>query len=51
LKDLHRALRNRYSTLFIIAPSLIVPEELRRDMIVYELPMPDGAEVERTSWA
>jgi AAA+ superfamily predicted ATPase len=48
LKDLHRALRNRYSTLFIIAPSLVVPEDLRRDMIVYELPMPDGTEVEQT---
>ncbi len=47
LKDLHRALRNRYSTLFIIAPSLVVPEELRRDMIVYELPLPDATEVER----
>ena len=48
LKDLHRALRNRYCTLFIIAPVLIVPEELRRDMIVYELPMPDASELERT---
>ncbi len=48
LKDVHRALRNRYSTLFIIAPTLVVPDELRRDMMVYELPMPDGDEVERT---
>src|SRR4030042_2763983 len=48
LKDLHRSLRNRYSTLFIIAPVLMVPEELRRDMIVYELPMPDAMELERT---
>ena len=48
LKDLHRSLRNRYSTLFIIAPVLVVPEELRRDMIVYELPMPDATELERT---
>jgi ATP-dependent 26S proteasome regulatory subunit len=47
LKDLHRSLRNRYSTLFIIAPVLVVPDELRRDMIVYELPMPDAMEVER----
>lgn len=47
LKDVHRALRNRYSTLFIIAPVLVVPEELRRDMVVYELPMPDATEVER----
>jgi AAA+ superfamily predicted ATPase len=47
LKDLHRSLRNRYSTLFIVAPVLVVPEELRRDMIVYELPMPDANEVER----
>jgi SpoVK/Ycf46/Vps4 family AAA+-type ATPase len=48
LKDLHRSLRNRYCTLFIIAPFLVVPEELRRDMIVYELPMPDATEVDRT---
>jgi ATP-dependent 26S proteasome regulatory subunit len=48
LKDVHRSLRNRYATLFIIAPILVVPEELRRDMIIYELPLPDGAEVERT---
>ncbi|MEW6376788.1 MAG: AAA family ATPase, partial [Thermodesulfobacteriota bacterium] len=48
LKDLHRSLKNRYSTLFIIAPTLVVPEELHRDMIVYELPMPDPSEVERT---
>jgi len=48
LKELHRALRNRYSTLFIIAPSLVVPEELRREMIVYELPLPDATELERT---
>jgi AAA+ superfamily predicted ATPase len=48
LKDLHRSLRNRYSTLFILAPTLFVPEELHRDMIVYELPMPDTSEVERT---
>ncbi len=41
LKDLHRALRNRYATLFIVAPVLVVPEELKRDMVVYELPMPD----------
>lgn len=47
LKDVHRALRNRYTTLFIIAPVLIVPEELRRDMVVYELSMPDTAELER----
>ncbi len=47
LKDVHRALRNRYSTVFIVAPVLIVPEELRRDMIIYELPMPDASEVER----
>ncbi len=46
LKDVHRALRNRYSTLFIVAPTLIVPEELLRDMTIYELPMPDTQEVE-----
>src|SRR4030043_1766135 len=48
LKDLHRSLRNRYATLFILAPVLVVPEELKRDMVVYELPMPDAIEVERT---
>jgi SpoVK/Ycf46/Vps4 family AAA+-type ATPase len=48
LKDVHRSFRNRYATLFILAPVLILTEELRRDMIVYELPMPDGVEVERT---
>jgi len=48
LKDLHRSLRNRYATLFIVAPVLVVPEELKRDMVVYELPMPDAMEVERT---
>ena len=48
LKDLHRSLRNRYATLFIVAPSLVIPEELKRDMVVYELPMPDAMEVERT---
>jgi ATP-dependent 26S proteasome regulatory subunit len=47
IKDVHRSIRNRYSTLFIIAPYLVVPEELRRDMTVYELPMPDANEVER----
>jgi SpoVK/Ycf46/Vps4 family AAA+-type ATPase len=47
LKDLHRALRNRYATLFIVAPVLVVPEELKRDMVVYELPMPDATEVEQ----
>ncbi|MDI7261930.1 MAG: AAA family ATPase [Thermodesulfobacteriota bacterium] len=47
MKEVHRALRNRYATLFIIAPVLFVPEELRRDMIIYELPMPDAVEVER----
>ncbi len=47
LKDVHRALRNRYSTLFIIAPYMVIPEELRRDMVLYELPMPDANEVER----
>jgi len=47
LKDVHRALRNRYATVFLVAPVLVVPEVLRRDMIVYELPMPDAAEVER----
>lgn len=46
LKDAHRALRNRYSTLFIIAPTLLIPDELLRDISVYELPMPDAAEVE-----
>jgi AAA+ superfamily predicted ATPase len=48
LKDLHRSLRNRYSTLFIVAPHLVVPDEIQRDMVVYELPMPDAIEVERT---
>jgi SpoVK/Ycf46/Vps4 family AAA+-type ATPase len=48
LKDLHRSLRNRYATLFILAPVLVVPEELKRDMVVYELPMADALEVERT---
>jgi SpoVK/Ycf46/Vps4 family AAA+-type ATPase len=47
IKDVHRSIRNRYSTLFIVAPYLVVPEELRRDIIVYELPMPDANEVER----
>jgi hypothetical protein len=47
LKDLHRSLRNRYSTLFVTAPSLVIPEEIRRDMIIYELPMPDENEVAR----
>jgi len=47
MKDIHRALRNRYATLFIIASVLIVPEELFRDMVIYELPMPDISEVER----
>lgn len=47
LKDLHRSFRNRYATLFILAPVLILSEELRRDMIVYELPLPDTTEVER----
>ncbi len=47
LKDLHRSFRNRYATLFILAPVLIPSEELRRDMIVYELPLPDATEVER----
>ena len=42
MKDVHRVLRNRYSTLFIIAPVVVVPEELFRDMIIYELPMPDA---------
>ncbi len=42
LKDLHRSLRNRYATVFILAPVLVVPEELKRDMVVYELPMPDA---------
>ena len=46
LKDVHRALRNRYSTLFIVAPSLVVPEELQRDMTIYQLPMPDANEME-----
>jgi SpoVK/Ycf46/Vps4 family AAA+-type ATPase len=46
LKDVHRALRNRYSTLFIVAPSLVVPEELQRDMTIYPLPMPDAGEIE-----
>jgi SpoVK/Ycf46/Vps4 family AAA+-type ATPase len=48
LKDLHRSLRNRYATVFILAPVLVVPQELKRDMMVYELPMPDATEVERT---
>jgi SpoVK/Ycf46/Vps4 family AAA+-type ATPase len=47
MKDVHRALRNRYTTLFIIAPILVVPEELFRDMVIYELPMPDVSEIER----
>ncbi|MGQ9510272.1 MAG: AAA family ATPase, partial [Thermodesulfobacteriota bacterium] len=47
MKDVHRTLRNRYTTLFIIAPAIIVPEELYRDMIIYELPMPDPEEVEQ----
>jgi SpoVK/Ycf46/Vps4 family AAA+-type ATPase len=47
LKEVHRVLRNRYSTLFVIAPFLVVPEDLRRDITVYEMPMPDAAEVER----
>ena len=46
LKDIHRSLRNRYSTLFIVAPSLVVPEELQRDMTIYQLPMPDANEIE-----
>ena len=48
LKDLHRALRNRYATVFIVAPYLVVPEDLRREMIVYDLPIPDANEVKRT---
>lgn len=47
MKEVHRALRNRYSTLFVIAPEPVIPEELRRDMILYELPMPDASEIEK----
>lgn len=47
LKDAHRALRNRYSTIFIVSSILVIPEELRRDIVVYDLPMPDAVEVER----
>ena len=47
LKDVHRFFRNRYATVFIIAPVLVAPDELRRDMIVYEIPLPDAPEVER----
>lgn len=47
MKDVHRVLRNRYSTVFIIAPIQVIPEELRRDMIIYELPMPDISEIEK----
>ncbi len=47
LKDVHRALRNRYTTVLIVAPTLTVPEELRREMVVYELPLPDASELER----
>ena len=46
LKDVHRALRNRYSTVFIMGPSAVIPENLSRDIIVYDLPMPDAVEVE-----
>jgi hypothetical protein len=48
LKDVHRTLRNRYSLVFIVAPYPVIHEELRRDIILYELPMPDAVEVERT---
>ena len=48
IKDVYRSLRNRYSTLFIIAPYAVIPEELRRDLTLYDLPMPDATEVERT---
>jgi SpoVK/Ycf46/Vps4 family AAA+-type ATPase len=47
LKEVHRALRNRYATLFLVGPSVVIPEELRRDVTLYELPLPDTAEVER----
>ncbi len=47
MKDVHRVFRNRYSTLFIIAPTAVIPDELRRDIILYELPLPDSAEIDK----
>jgi SpoVK/Ycf46/Vps4 family AAA+-type ATPase len=47
LRDLHRACRNTYKTVFIVGAELSVPVECRKEMAVLDLPLPATEEIER----
>lgn len=46
LRDLAIRLRGRAQTLFIIAPMLVLPTELEKDVTVLEFPLPGPEEIE-----
>lgn len=47
LRDVYRALRSNYKTLFIVAPTLELPRECEKDVVVLDLPLPGVSEIER----
>jgi len=44
LREVYRALRTSYKTLFILSPSLILPNELEREVTVIDIGLPDADE-------
>lgn len=47
LRDLATRLRCRTQTLFLLGPSLTLPIELEKDMVVIEFPLPGQPEIEK----
>ncbi|MGH7909928.1 MAG: AAA family ATPase, partial [Thermodesulfobacteriota bacterium] len=41
LREVYRALRTSYKTLFILSPSLILPYELEKEVTVIDIGLPD----------
>jgi hypothetical protein len=46
LRDVYRALRSNYKTVFLCGPELDIPPELEKEVTTLDLPPPDLAEME-----
>ncbi len=47
LRDAYQALKNSYKTIFVSAPSIDIPNELAREIHLYDFPLPTISELKR----
>jgi hypothetical protein len=47
LRDTYQAIKSAYKTLFLLSPTVNIPDELSKEISLLEFPLPDVAELER----